>query len=174
VLAIAIAIRPNKCSQYGATLIGEHEVRRRVIALYQIRHCGALQRVFSPATGSGPASPFCARMSPLTGSGHGLGKKFVGQIIAFCLGHCRGRPSNLSATLLAQAIGSCLAALAPQSYSGSILTLFLGRRLAVIDLSRRDIDDELGELGGVARALGRSAIFRFTCDAWAAWAACSF
>jgi hypothetical protein len=29
----------------------------------------------------------------------------------------------------------------------------LGRRLAVLDLARRDIDDELGELGGGASSL---------------------
>ena len=38
------------------------------------------------------------------------------------------------------------------SHSAGIFALLLCRELAVINLTRRNIDDELGELGGIAGA----------------------
>jgi hypothetical protein len=41
-----------------------------------------------------------------------------------------------------------------EHHSGRVFTLFLRRWLAVLDLTSRDVDDQLGELGGIARTFG--------------------
>jgi hypothetical protein len=42
----------------------------------------------------------------------------------------------------------------PARYCASAFPLFLGRRLTVLDLPARDIDNELGRLAEIARAFG--------------------
>ena len=54
------------------------------------------------------------------------------------------------------ALGASRPSLPSHRNGGRVLPLFIQRRFAVLDLSRRDIDDELGELGGVAGAFGAS------------------
>ena len=51
------------------------------------------------------------------------------------------------------ALGSSGAAFSPQSRSGRIFPPFLWRRLPVLNVAARDVDHELGELGGIAGAV---------------------
>ncbi len=51
------------------------------------------------------------------------------------------------------------AALASHHNGVRVFPLFLWRRWPVLDLTRRNIDDHLGELGGIAGALFHSGYF---------------
>jgi hypothetical protein len=61
-------------------------------------------------------------------------------------------PRNLCAPLFGHIVGPRPTALLPHRDSRRVFALFLWRRWPVLHLTRRNIDDELGELGGIAGA----------------------